>query len=165
MCLHAAEYPIFEWRGRELRAANRPGIDLALERADCLIDLAGLTERHRSVGARAPQGAEQGAESWFRELERLVNPDERPVVLRLHWEDMTAPSVGLDFWRRLWELLPEGVIVVACEGGHGRTGTALASLLVAAGMDPDAAIDYVRTTHCAEAIETPEQVEYVRRLR
>jgi hypothetical protein len=163
MCLHAADNPIFEWRGRELRAANCYGFEQARELADCIIDLAGLTRG--SVGTRAPQGAAQGAESWFRELERLVNPAERPVVLRLHWPDMTAPSVGLDFWRRLWELLPEGVIVVACCGGHGRTGTALASLLVAAGMDPDAAIDYVRTTHCTEAIETAEQEEYVRRLR
>lgn len=87
-----------------------------------------------------------------------------PPILRCDWPDMTAPSVGLSFWIRLLDLIPK-LTVIACIGSHGRTGTALAALLVAEGMDPELAIKTVREQHCARAIETMPQEDYIRRLR
>jgi protein-tyrosine phosphatase len=48
-------------------------------------------------------------------------------------------------------------------GGHGRTGTALASVLMASGKatDPDTAIELVRSKHCKRAIETYDQIDYL----
>lgn len=88
-----------------------------------------------------------------------------PDVIRLKWPDLSAPwQVGPGFWARLYQSLPHATMV-CCVGGHGRTGTAIACLLVASGMDPDLAILTVRTKHCRRAIETPEQEKYIRSLK
>jgi hypothetical protein len=55
-------------------------------------------------------------------------------------------------------------VEIGCFGGHGRTGSALAGLLVAQGIDPDVAIRRVRTEYCFEAIETTEQEALLRLL-
>jgi ADP-ribosylglycohydrolase/protein-tyrosine phosphatase len=52
-------------------------------------------------------------------------------------------------------------VVVACRGGLGRTGTAVACLLVGAGMEPRAAIDLTRASR-RNTIERGSQVEWVR---
>jgi protein-tyrosine phosphatase len=48
-------------------------------------------------------------------------------------------------------------------GGHGRTGTALASLAVLSGEPAQEAVAWVRTNFCSKAIETPEQAAFVPR--
>jgi len=50
-------------------------------------------------------------------------------------------------------------VVVACLGGHGRTGTVLA---VWAGLNGvKNPVEYVRRVYCPRAVETPEQEEFV----
>lgn len=56
-----------------------------------------------------------------------------------------------------------GGVVVHCRGGLGRTGLAVACLLVELGMGPEEAIAQVRAVRPG-AIETWEQEEYVRAL-
>lgn len=53
-------------------------------------------------------------------------------------------------------------VEIGCLGGHGRTGTALACLLVLGGHPADEAVAWVRNNYCAEAVETPEQEDFVR---
>lgn len=53
-------------------------------------------------------------------------------------------------------------VAVACMGGVGRTGTVVACVLVAAGWDPDDAINRVRQVRHPEAVETPDQEAFVR---
>jgi atypical dual specificity phosphatase len=53
--------------------------------------------------------------------------------------------------------------VVHCEAGLGRTGTAIASYLIATGMAPEAAILKVRSVQ-PRAIETRSQVDFLRDL-
>jgi protein-tyrosine phosphatase len=52
-------------------------------------------------------------------------------------------------------------VVVACRGGLGRTGTAVACLLVGEGMDPEDAIGLARASR-RNTIERGSQVEWVR---
>ena len=52
-------------------------------------------------------------------------------------------------------------VAVACLGGLGRTGTAVACLLVEAGLDPESAIALTRTSR-QRTIETPAQERFVR---
>lgn len=53
-------------------------------------------------------------------------------------------------------------VETGCLGGHGRTGTLLASLLVRAeGLPPSVAIAEVRARYCAHAVETPAQAGLV----
>lgn len=120
---------------------------------DLIIDCAGILKpRSRFVAkATAPR---------FRSLDTSAYPD----VITLAWPDMTAPTqVGIKFWIRLKDLLPMDT-AICCMGSHGRTGTALAALLVADGVGADDAMKRVRKEHCPRAIETREQESYIRAL-
>jgi len=52
---------------------------------------------------------------------------------------------------------------IGCHGGHGRTGTLLAGILVYQGMSASDAIKKVRTGHCEQAIETQLQEKLIQR--
>ena len=54
--------------------------------------------------------------------------------------------------------------MACCVGGHGRTGTTLACLMVAGGLTADEAIHRVRTTYGKKAAETSVQEKYVGRV-
>ena len=91
-------------------------------------------------------------------------PKPAPTV-RWFWKDMSIPPRGIhyDFWVKVWDLLPAGRTVFCCFGGHGRTGTALAAMVLVANPDlsADEAIDWVRNDHCPRAIETSTQETYL----
>jgi rhodanese/phosphatase family protein len=85
----------------------------------------------------------------------------------IRWRDFRAPSdpeaareALLDAWRRSAEERVE----VACRGGRGRTGTALACLAVIDGVPVDAAVAFVRHGYHRRAVETPWQRRYVARF-
>jgi len=48
-------------------------------------------------------------------------------------------------------------VEIGCIGGHGRTGTMAAALLINQGMSAKKAIKKVRKTYCGKAIETKAQ--------
>jgi hypothetical protein len=52
-------------------------------------------------------------------------------------------------------------VEIGCIGGHGRTGTMLACMLVLNGMKPAAAIKFVHKKYCTEAIESDLQEWYI----
>jgi protein-tyrosine phosphatase len=52
-------------------------------------------------------------------------------------------------------------VEVACEGGRGRTGTALACLAVLDGVPAAEAVSYVREHYHPRAVETPWQRRYI----
>ena len=56
-------------------------------------------------------------------------------------------------------------VEVACRGGVGRTGTALAALAVLDGLAPAAAVHWVRAAYHPRAVETPWQRWWLRRVR
>ena len=63
-----------------------------------------------------------------------------------------------------WERAAGERVEVACGGGRGRTGTALACLAVLDGVPPEEAVAYVRAHYDRHAVETPWQRRYVRRF-
>ncbi|MEV3855916.1 protein phosphatase [Streptomyces sp. NPDC050095] len=85
----------------------------------------------------------------------------------LRWPDFRLPSdrgraraVLQDAWRRCAAERVE----LACAGGRGRTGTALAALAVLDGVPAAEAVAYVRAHYDRHAVETPWQKRYVRRF-
>jgi protein-tyrosine phosphatase len=56
-------------------------------------------------------------------------------------------------------------VELACAGGIGRTGTALAVLAVLSGVPSERAVDWVRSHHHPRSVETPWQRRWVRRLQ
>lgn len=150
-CEHRGLVPVLTLKdGRELFAAQGAKLDRA-DHLDLIVDCAGLVNGRKFVTSNNPR---------YRTLNLCAFPD----VVRLAWPDMTAPThVGIRFWIRLHGMLPQHT-AVACVGGHGRTGTALACLLVADGMTGEEAIKAVREKHCVKAIETVAQEQYIKRL-
>ncbi|WP_353946744.1 protein-tyrosine phosphatase family protein [Streptomyces sp. HUAS MG91] len=85
----------------------------------------------------------------------------------VRWPDFRLPAdrrrareVLADAWGRSADERVE----VACAGGRGRTGTALACLAVLDGVPASGAVEYVRRHYDRHAVETPWQKRYVRRF-
>lgn len=151
-CDHLGQTPVLTLSSGKLLYAAQGAKLTKVDHLDLIIDCAGYVPIPKPfVASRVRR---------FQSLNTLAAPD----VVRLQWPDMTAPThVGRRFWERLLAILPQHTCI-ACIGSHGRTGTALASLLVVDGMDPEKAIVEVRTKHCRRAIETPAQEAYVKAL-
>ena len=85
----------------------------------------------------------------------------------VRWPDFRVPSdpavaaaALVDAHRRAQSARVE----LACRGGRGRTGTALACLAVIGGVSPDDAVAYVRRKYHPKAVETPFQRRFVARF-
>jgi protein-tyrosine phosphatase len=86
----------------------------------------------------------------------------------VRWPDFWVPRDDRDAraaFEQAHQLALDGVRVeVACGGGKGRTGTALACIAQLAGIPPRTATAWVRAHYRAGAVETPWQRRYVRRF-
>ncbi|MFD5393556.1 protein-tyrosine phosphatase family protein [Streptomyces sp. NPDC127097] len=85
----------------------------------------------------------------------------------LRWPDFRLPSSHPEAQaalRAAWARAGTERVEVACGGGRGRTGTALACLAVLDGVPAGEAVDFVRRNYDPRAVETPWQKRYVRRF-
>ncbi|MER7844807.1 protein-tyrosine phosphatase family protein [Kitasatospora sp. NPDC096077] len=85
----------------------------------------------------------------------------------VRWPDFWLPSDRPEFAASLRELLERATderVEVACGGGFGRTGTALACLVVLDGIPNEEAVAYVRRHYSHRAVETPWQRRFVGRF-
>lgn len=83
----------------------------------------------------------------------------------LRWPDFRLPAdreLARQVLREAWERAAGERVEVACGGGRGRTGTALACVAVLDGVPADEAVAYVRAHYDRHAVETPWQRRYVR---
>jgi hypothetical protein len=85
----------------------------------------------------------------------------------LDWEDYEALELPFDFWRELLAAVKDngGKLLVFCVGGHGRTGTAIAALLIAMGWKAEDARQWVWKNYCENAIENRKQELYLDELQ
>ena len=85
----------------------------------------------------------------------------------VRWPDFRLPT-DRDHARAVlyeaWERAPTERVEIACGGGRGRTGTALACLAVIDGVPADDAVAYIRQSYDPRAVETPWQKRYVARF-
>ena len=85
-----------------------------------------------------------------------------PPRIEIDWTDRGAPPLTKAFFEKLPKLVKKGHVIINCVGGHGRTGTALAALMIVHHkMSAEDAIKTVRKLHCEEAIESKEQVRWL----
>jgi hypothetical protein len=103
-----------------------------------------------------------------------VDGDQRPdwaLYLDAQWHERPAswprrfvgwPDYGLpvdeedafDAFHEAWDRSCRGEIVdIACDGGPGRTGVALACLAILAGVAPEDAVEWVRSHYDQYAVE------------
>jgi hypothetical protein len=85
----------------------------------------------------------------------------------IRWPDFRLPADRAEARAALteaWERAAGERVEIACGGGRGRTGTALACLAVLDGVPAEEAVDFVRSHYDRRAVETPWQKRYVRRF-
>ena len=86
--------------------------------------------------------------------------------LWLRWPDFRLPADEAGLRRTLaeaWQRAAEERVEIACAGGHGRTGTALACLAILDGVPAGEAVAFVREHYNSRAVETPGQRRFVAR--
>src|SRR5713226_8230329 len=86
----------------------------------------------------------------------------------LRWPDFRLPADQADVLSTLteaWQRAATERVEIACAGGRGRTGTALACLAILDGVPSARAVAYVREHYDRHAVETPGQRRYVARWR
>jgi protein-tyrosine phosphatase len=106
---------------------------------------------------------------WALYLDQEWKDRERTWAARfVDWTDYSLPvdeSDAFDAFIEAHQRASSGELVeVACAGGTGRTGTALACVAVLDGMPPDEAIKWVRKHYHRLAIETLEQERLIARF-
>jgi hypothetical protein len=85
----------------------------------------------------------------------------------VRWPDMGLPSdpgSAREILRETWRRTAAERVEFACAGGIGRTGTALACLVILDGVPAGEAVAYVRRHYHPRAVQTPWQRRYVRRF-
>lgn len=85
----------------------------------------------------------------------------------LRWPDFRLPTDRVavtEALRAAWRRAEAERVEVACSGGRGRTGTALACLAVLDGVPGREAVAYVRAHYARRAVETPWQRRFVTRF-
>lgn len=102
----------------------------------------------------------------FTQLEKYSSQYRFKEIV-LDWPDYGVIYFPLDFWLELAQVIKKvgGKVVFFCIGGHGRTGTAIAAMMITyLEWDAWAAIDWIRKNYCSEAVESKEQENYLVRL-
>ncbi|WP_418957468.1 protein-tyrosine phosphatase family protein [Streptomyces tritici] len=124
----------------------------------------GRLVRGRGLGRPLPPGPEPDFGVYL--LGR--RPPEMPwETFWVRWADFWLPSSHTTARRALgeaWDRAAGERVELACSGGRGRTGTALACLAVLDGVPAEEAVAYVREHYHDGAVETPWQKRYVRRF-
>lgn len=85
----------------------------------------------------------------------------------LRWPDFRLPSDGAAAaaaFREAWRRAEHERVEIACAGGKGRTGTAMACIAVLDGVPAAEAVAYVREHYHPHAVETPWQRRFVRKF-
>ncbi|MFE4455328.1 protein phosphatase [Streptomyces sp. NPDC056796] len=85
----------------------------------------------------------------------------------VRWPDFLLPTDRAEarsVLEEAWGRASVERVEVACGGGRGRTGTALACLAVLDGVPAEEAVAHVRRNYHAKAVETPWQRRYVARF-
>lgn len=90
-----------------------------------------------------------------------------PEARWVRWPDFGLPRDGsdaADALREAWLRAEDERVEIACGGGRGRTGTALACIAVLDGVPAPQAVAFIREHYDARAVETPWQRRYVVRF-
>ncbi|WP_222193197.1 protein-tyrosine phosphatase family protein [Modestobacter italicus] len=122
--------------------------------------------RVRGRGLRAPLPPGPEPERGLYLLGRRPEPVPWHAAW-VRWPDFRLPRDPAELRRELivaWERSVAERVEVACAGGTGRTGTALACLAVLDGVPPEKAVAFVRARYRPRAVETPRQRRLVERF-
>ncbi len=86
--------------------------------------------------------------------------------IRIRIQDGSTPDLSREFWADLIDILRKEKkdVIVACLGGHGRTGMVLSILAVLMNATDHDPVKFVRDNYCEEAVETGSQIKYIEKI-
>lgn len=122
----------------------------------------------RGRALRRPLPADGGPEPTYAVY--LLGKEPPPVPWEAHWlrwPDFRLPAdraEAREVLTEAWRRSAGERVEIACFGGRGRTGTALACVAVLDGVPPREAVAYVREHYDRHAVETPWQRAYAGRF-
>lgn len=129
--------------------------------------MSGLMALPRGARVRGRRLADAGESADFT-LVLADGPLPEGLYRRIRWPDFWIPldrADALDALREAHRRASAGEQVeVACRGGTGRTGTALAALAVLDGLPHREAVRWVREHYSPRAVETPWQARWLRHV-
>lgn len=123
----------------------------------------GRLVRGRGLRAGLPPGAAEPEVGLY--LTSTPHREQGWESQWVRWPDFrlpSSPSVAIAALRELLERAADSRVEVACGGGRGRTGTAIALLARMAGVPAADAVAWTRAHYRAGAVETPWQRRFVR---
>ena len=125
----------------------------------------GLLVRGRGLGRPMPEGPEPEFAVY---LLGQQPPGTAWQQRWVDWPDFRLPKdkgAAREAFVEAWHRSQSERVEVACWGGRGRTGTALACIAVLDGIVADQAVAFVREHYDPRAVETPWQRRFVNRFR
>lgn len=163
----------FEFSGIEFWGSPKTKLDdIQFQKGDLIINCTGTA--WVSKPPLPPKDFIMTKPSWLKVPSVPLTPikphnnGELAEQILLDWADMKPPpdATNLEFWETIISQAIENKvkrIFCCCMAGQGRTGTILASLLLATGEvdEPNLAIDYIRENYNKKAIETQGQEQYI----
>ncbi|MEY9932700.1 hypothetical protein ABH926_007351 [Catenulispora sp. GP43] len=117
--------------------------------------------RGRGLRNPMPEGPEPAFALYLLGKEPPAVPWESRWI---RWPDFRLPAdkpAAREGFAEAWRRCETERVEVACGGGRGRTGTALACIAVLDGVPPESAVAYVREHYSPQAVETPWQRRFV----
>jgi protein-tyrosine phosphatase len=137
-------------------AGKRYDVDKAANNYDVVLNLTGWS----LVSAKEHIIPFQELSKW----RKKEKEEHKYKEICLDWPDMGVVDLPKEFWLDLIKVFDKkkSKVLMFCLGGHGRTGTAMAVLMVL-GLEytPEKAVEWVRTNYCKQAIETWKQIDYI----
>lgn len=160
-CKHDPVKPIFSTEKVKLYIADAIGARAYKSEFDLIIDCGKVFTPYDATPYTT--SSLSGDSDLVKALEHHSIWESNPLrTLKINWNDREAPELLPAFWGDLAGRL-EGNIMIDCQGGHGRSGTALTCLMMA--LNPEYgtkdAIIHLRAMHCPRAIESSEQHKYI----
>lgn len=115
----------------------------------------------------SPKKPVRSTGDWAKKLKNYMDVgDVHPNYMTIDWPDYSIPPVLPGFFKALQEEVEEkGIkkVLFFCMGGHGRTGTALASVLIeVCNFSSKQATRWVHEKYCKEAIESTSQKDWLK---
>lgn len=159
-CHHYGHHPVFGINDVDIFAGKITSLKYNLRFFDIFLGLTGGDDRLME----SPILANSEAQPLLDELMEGVKVAS-PKIITIEWPDYGVPPVSKEFWQNLYKYLRDidgyTAFGVACLGGHGRTGTALAILRGLSDPSIVNPVEWVRENYCECSVETEEQFNYV----
>lgn len=130
---------------------------------DTIIDLTGNKKDQPDIEAQ-----DETARKDFLTTLNKYNTKEAASILHLYIPDFNIPNWDKSLWKPLAKdivhILKSGRdVLVACAGGHGRTGVAISILayLIDPALVGNSPITWLRKIYCKKVVESQKQIDYI----